>query len=296
LLTDNTVKCWGDNSGGQVNPTNLTTTYYGAPVAVAGLTSISAIAVGTSHACAVNATGTTYCWGNNGQGAVGSGTEDATTKITTVDVGTTANRISASYHTCVISGAGSLVCWGFSSSGQLGVDVTPGSFTTVPQWPPLSTKSNAVAPGMSHSCVIGSDQTVKCFGANNAGQLGSALTVTNSTTALNVPNLGSATMIASKFDFNCALAKFTTSSTAVQCWGDNRYGELGIPSTTQNDYNSHAIPLTGTPTAVSVGFHHACALQSDGAVYCWGRNNYGQLGNDDSLGVDSAQPVAVVGL
>ena len=88
---------------------------------------------------------------------------------------------------------------------------------------------------------------------------------------------------------SCALL----ASGAVQCWGDNYYGQLGDGT---NADSSIPVSVTGisTATAVATGGSHSCALLASGAVQCWGYNCYGQLGNGTTT--DSNTPVTVIGI
>lgn len=141
----------------------------------------------------------------------------------------------------------------------------------------------------AHTCVAKTDRTVRCWGANDLGQLGinrpdlplSALPVQplGLTDVVSVSNGGM---------FSCALR----SNGRVSCWGTGTSGELASPYTMM----SHT-PITvydGDAIAVSAGYAHACALRSGGTVVCWGWNQSGQLGNGSLTA--SFGPVSVPGL
>lgn len=78
------------------------------------------------------------------------------------------------------------------------------------------------------------------------------------------------------------------------CWGDNTYGEIG-DGTTQNKTTPVQIAALGSDVeSVSLGFDHTCAVKTDGTLWCWGRNEYGQLG--DGTTQDKTTPNAVASL
>ena len=86
----------------------------------------------------------------------------------------------------------------------------------------------------------------------------------------------------------------------VRCWGNNYGGELGGGSVTDPTVGTYERPtavsgLAGV-TAIAAGWNHSCALLSGGAVRCWGKNHYGQLGTGDGVGPPAPAPVSVMGL
>jgi alpha-tubulin suppressor-like RCC1 family protein len=142
-------------------------------VAVSGA---SAIAAGGSFACAVGASDP-VCWGNGGLGQLGSATSFTPhpTQITGLSMDVSAIA-TGNAHACAIVHDGSLVCWGDNTSGDVGNDSA--NETSAPS-PVVGLSSGvvAVAAGGAHTCAIGSDGQVLCWGQNSAGQLGNDSTV-----------------------------------------------------------------------------------------------------------------------
>src|SRR5260221_8815504 len=130
-----------------------------------------------------------------------------------------------------------------------------------------------LAAGVSHTCAIGDDGSVQCWGLNRNGQLGDG-TTTNRSAPVPVRNLASVISVAAGEVHSCALL----SNGFVNCWGDNSQGQLGNGTTSPS-----ATPVTVSglvnATALSSGFDHNCAVRADGTVWCWGRNDFGQLGS-----------------
>ena len=222
-----------------------------------------------------------------------------TTAAITADCTVTASfaimpRIAAgSGHTCALSSAGAVQCWGNNYSGQLGngssgtgtVSLTPVPVTG------LSGPATALAAGDGHTCALTSAGAVQCWGYNLFGQLGIGGTGSNSPIPIQVTGLsGPVTALVAGEQHTCAL----TSGGAVQCWGWNFYGQLGIGSATNSSIPVTVTGLSGPVTALAAGNYHTCALTSAGAVQCWGNNGYGQLGNGNTI--NFATPVTVTGL
>src|SRR5438093_4486252 len=132
--------------------------------------------------------------------------------------------------------------------------------------------------GSFHTCALLQDGTVRCWGLNDAGQLGDGST-TNSSTPVAVAGVGGAAAVTGGGFHTCA--RFPDGT--LQCWGRNNAGQLGDPATLREAVTT-PVRVTGitTATAVSAGGFHTCALPGDGTVRCWGQNDYGQLGNGTS--------------
>lgn len=291
VIRGGAVKCWGINTDGRLG--NGTTTDSTEPVGVTGLASkATAIAAGNAHTCAV-ADGAVKCWGGNSSGQLGSGTN--TDSVVPVDVsglargaGAAAAVTAGSLHTCLLTSGGGVKCWGDNSSGQLGDGTTANSAIPV-DVAGLASGVSAIAAGGVHTCALTNIGRVKCWGANNDGQLGNGTTA-DSLVPVDVANLGSGVgAIAAGGSQTCVLARSGFTDGAVECWGSN----LG-DGTTASSSIPVEVSLGTKVSAIAVGSAHACALASDTLVKCWGWNYLGQLGTGAPCVRDSSIPVDVV--
>lgn len=154
-----------------------------------------------------------------------------------------------------------------------------------------------ISPGNGFTCAVTSAGGVKCWGTDEANELGTVnsnpltpsdvVGLTSGVTAVSVNN--------GDFGFACAL----TRTGGVKCWGSNEFGQLGIGRSQQSTESSapaSVVGLTSGVKAIAVGANFACALTRVGGVKCWGLNEFSDLGNGSSAGGSSAVPVSVAGL
>lgn len=280
------LKCWGDNSSGQLG--DGTTTDRGTPVDVIGLGSgVTAVATGEAHTCAV-ASGGVKCWGDNSAGQLGDGT--TTQQPSPVDVVGLNSGVMAvgagAGHTCALIGVGGVKCWGRNTSGQLGDGTTTSQSTPVDVMG-LGSGVTALAAGSAHTCVIASGGAMKCWGMNGNGRLGDG-TTGNRTAPVDVTGLDSGvTAIATGGAHTCAV-----KGSGARCWGLNSFGQLGNGTFTDATTPVFVSGLTGAVTALAAGQDHTCALVGNGRPKCWGSDNWGQLGQGILTG--TLTPVDVV--
>ena len=241
---------------------------------------------GSFRTCALLDDGTVSCWGTNTYGQLGDGTNSARstpTQTSSLGTGRIAVAISAgNSHTCAILDDGTVSCWGRNNYGQLG-DGTTTNRNTPNQTSSLGVGRTAVAisSGSYHTCAILDDGTVSCWGDNYGHQLGdgtffgSYRNIPNQTSSLGTGR--TAVAISAGNSHTCAIL----DDASVSCWGDNYYGQLG-DGTNSGSYTptqTSSLGIGRIPVAISSGVMHTCAILDDASVSCWGRNNFGQLGD-----------------
>jgi alpha-tubulin suppressor-like RCC1 family protein len=223
------VKCWGDNTYGQIG--DGTTTNRLVPVDVSGLTSgVQAIAAGGTHTCAVTTSGGVKCWGRNWDGQLGDGT--TTSRTTPVDVSGLTTGVVAlaagNFHTCALSTSGGVKCWGRNGSGQVGDGTMYNVRLTPVDVIGLTAGAQTIAAGGYHTCAITAAGGDQCWGRNDSGQIGNG-TTTSQAVPVDVVGLASGVVaITAGLNHTCAL----TSVGSAKCWGKNDNGQLGDGTTT----------------------------------------------------------------
>ena len=282
------AQCWGKGGGGQLG--NGSGEDRNTPVAVSGLSSgVIMISAGEENTCALLDTGGVKCWGYGsptGYGFIGSSTpvdvSGLTSGVAAVSVGWG--------HACALLNTGAVKCWGSNRWGQLGNGLTGIGGETPVDVTGLSSGVTAISAGTEYSCAVLHLGGIKCWGRSYSGQLGDG-TFFDSRTPVDVSGLSSAVAVAAGGSGSGSSTCALTNSGAAKCWGDNYYGALGNGSMA----NSSNVPVDvhGISAAVSlsVGDSFACATLSTGALQCWGYNDRGQLGNNQT--VNSRIPVGV---
>jgi alpha-tubulin suppressor-like RCC1 family protein len=249
---------------------------------------VTAVAVGGGHTCAITSAGGVKCWGNNDHGQLGNWIwtyNGLPVDVRRLSKGVTA--ITAGWgHTCAVV-AGGVKCWGYNKNGELG-DGTTEDRDYPADVSGLTSGVIAIAAGDDHTCAVLDGGGVKCWGYNKYGQLGDG-TTTNSAVPVDVVGIsGGAKGIAAGWGHTCAL----TDQGSVVCWGNNENGQLGDGSTADSRTTvADVAGLNGGIASIAAYGGHTCAVTEYGGVKCWGANKYGQLG--DGTSVDRRLPVDV---
>ncbi len=291
LTTAGGIKCWGDNTYGQLGTGSGTGSREA--IDVPGLSGgVTAVATGGYHTCALTTAGGVKCWGANATGQVGDGTAGGN-RMVPVDVAGLASGAAAiaagGYHSCAVTTAGAVMCWGYNDRGQVG-DNSAVQHPAPLFVPGLSGGVKAVAAGNFFTCALTTPGGVKCWGSNTAGQLGDDTTDTRPTPA-DVSGLASGV---SAIGAGGAHACARTVAGAMKCWGSNIDGQLGDGSGLRRLMPIDVRGLASGVTHMALGLSHTCAVTHAGGAKCWGYNEFGELG--DGTTINRREPVDVVGL
>jgi alpha-tubulin suppressor-like RCC1 family protein len=308
------VKCWGDNSRGELGTGDNGERHV--PEQVVGLTSgVVSLSAGLNFTCALMADTTVQCWGKNDYGELANG-KNADLNVPVVVQGIHGARSIATgcKHACAVLDTGAVKCWGWNEKGQLG-DGTLNN-QNLPVDVHLVSDALFVTAGFEYTCAA-TRTGAKCWGEDSTGQLGDGKTA-NSSLALDATALKFAPTILTAgashvFAFGApggmplavtwgqnpgtgGVAGVIEDANAgdgftcilrnggVGCWGTNNSGVLGNGGTAAS-----ATPVTPTGLGTNVvalrtGYDHSCVFTKDAKVKCWGTNGNGQLGNNSIMG------------
>jgi len=262
LKSDGTVWSWGYNGSGQLG--DSTNTNQSAPVPVNSLAGVTSITAGGSHSVALKADGTVWAWGYNGLGQLGNNsTANSAVPVSVVtDAGNTplagVTAIAAGgSHSVALKADGTVWAWGYNALGQLGNNTLISSSLPVPvvmaDGTPFS-NATAVAAGLDHTVALKADGTVWAWGFNGIGQLGNNDVISSTgfrSTPVQVVYLDASSTPQPLTGIRriVAIGHHTIAidgSGAVWAWGDNKYEQLGVPtSSTPLYYSKTAIRVPG---------------------------------------------------
>ena len=280
--------CWGGNAGSQLG--DGTSGFREFPILVSGNVTFTALSAGADHTCGIAAGGALYCWGDNSKGQIGDGSLVLRATPTRVGSGLTFSSVSAGKgHTCGVTVDGSAYCWGFNYYSQLG------DSTNITRTTPAKIAGNiafaSVVAADTHTCGLSTTGAGYCWGDNTKGQLGTGAAVN---TVVPTPVAGGKTFssITVAATHSCGI----TTAGAAFCWGWNAFGQLGNDSDVSS---SVPVPVAGGLAFASISAaggeyedsyygsrfiaEHTCGVTTGRVAYCWGSNDFGQLGTALSI-------------
>ena len=279
------------------------------------------ISVGSEHSCVIIDTDSVKCFGNGAQGRSGYGDETdrcansatCNNNLTELNLGagkSIVKLVAGHEHSCAILAPDNKIkCWGDAGHGRLGNGGTTDQIITpnAASWVELGTGRTAkdLALGYHHSCALLDNDTIKCWGRNNYGQLGQGTNqdqgdqIGEMGDALAVSDMGSTSYpvsIHAKGYHSCAV--FNNGD--LKCWGRNNFGQLGQGNTaTRGDGGTEMgdnlaftdLGAGETVSHIDLSERTTCVVTNLGNVKCWGDNSLGQLGieNTDTIGNNGSE-------
>jgi alpha-tubulin suppressor-like RCC1 family protein len=293
VKTDGRLYCWGDNSEGQLGMGDLDERV--SPTQVGAESDWVGVSCGAESTCAFKTDGATFCWGSNFFGELGSATASVfEPSITPVEAAVLSRDLRAWERTpCALTIDGFLSCWGANSDGGLGRGVS----THEPNLTDLggSFEKIDVRHGHGGGCAL-DDGALFCWG--RGGHLGQP---DSDALPRVVPTQVGASTAWTDIDVSGYAEDGLLGSSAcgirggeLLCWGANSSGQLGN-GTVEVSLEPTPVVVAGVSAwvDVTVGGRAACAVTSEGDLYCWGAQPYGELGVGN--GLPSIVPLKVAG-
>lgn len=316
VTTSGGAKCWGENATAQIG--DGSSTQRSSPTNVTGLTTgVMSISPGGNFTCALTTSGGIKCWGKNDLGQVGNGATSADVSGATDVTGLTSNAVQVTAmgnHACALKSDGSVRCWGGGVKGEIGDGTSTDRYS---QTLPTGLASNIIQvnAGRYHNLAItatsdtstgtGTGTGSGTGSGTGAGVDGAALGwgngsfnangdagAANRTSPDNIPTLtANIQQIMGGINHACAL----TTGGGVKCWGQNSTGQVGDGTSTNRASPVDVTGLTSGVVQIAIAGDHSCALTSGGAMKCWGRNEYGELGDNTTTPRSTAVTVTGMG-
>jgi alpha-tubulin suppressor-like RCC1 family protein len=282
-MSDGRVVCWGSNVEGETDSKLAKPTPN--PIEMFNLSSVTQVAVSGYHSCVLFADGSAGCWGSDAHGQLGDGQiVDATKPPVSVSIASIAQIATGHESSCAVLKNGKVSCWGDGSFGVLG-DGTTTTRGTPSDVVGINT-ATSIALFWFHACALLKDQSVVCWGWNDSGQIGDG-TKQDRSTPVKVSALSNVIQISVGVKHSCAV----TSTGDIFCWGSNSFGQLGAGAFGQQELAPTKVEGIDLAIEVRTGLFHTCARRRDSSIWCWGWNDFGQLG--DGTTTARSRPVRV---
>lgn len=291
IRNDGALFTWGLNATGQLG--NSTTSDQSSPVQIGTSSWISVSAKGnpSGFTAAIRNDGALFTWGFNGTGQLGL--NDTISRSSPTQVGTSSwTSVSAGFsHIAAISSDNYLFTWGAGSSGRLGLGDTAGTINRSNPTQVGNSSWTQVSAGAAHNAALRSDNYLFTWGAGSFGRLG-----LGDTAGANTFNRSSPTQVGSSSWSQVSSGGTHTAAIRLDgrlfTFGFNTDGQLGYSTGLLMDPRSSPTQVgINSWTSVSAGQDHTVAVSNTGALFVWGKNNYGQLGNNSI--VSRSSPVQV---
>lgn len=292
IRSSHRLYCWGGNTSGALGIGSDLTTPHPTPQEVSGQTGDwVTVSAGLSFACALKTTGHLFCWGVDSFGQLGDGGTGVDQPSPVEVMGGSARWTSVTTgdrHTCATKTNGRAFCWGSNLRGQLGVGEEGGDVFDPREVAGRFTSWGTLSAGGDHSCGLRLSGRLFCWGDMRQG--GDGGTEVERTVPSAVGESPNWTLVGAGTKHTCA----TRNSGRLYCWGRDAAAQLGDgqPNAAQRYPVQVAASETEDWSVVEGGRKHTCGVLTTGALYCWGSDVFGQLG-DGGTAAQQATPALV---
>lgn len=280
LTADGEAWCWGANGSAQLGVAEApdvcgppAVPCARTPQRVATTRRFVQLAVGGYHACALDADGGAWCWGENGLGQLGAPSPRLAAEPIPVTATDRFVAIAAGdAHTCALRGDGVAVCWGQNEAGELGRGSAAGS--AFPRAVSTAERYVGLAAGTSRTCAWTASRDVSCWGRVWLYRRDGLEWTRRQLVPAPVQGAAGLSDLSVGLLATCGLA----GDGRARCWESNTFAQLG---TGGFDGTPEPVEVAGGHRwrAISAGSIQACAIADDRRGWCWGNNSFGQLGD-----------------
>jgi alpha-tubulin suppressor-like RCC1 family protein len=275
---------WGWNDFGQLGVSSIRST--DTPIRIGTSSNWIALAPSWDYSMALRVDGTLWSWGWNDYGQLGLGTFTSTNTPRQIGAASDWEGLaSGGFHGTGLRRGGAAWAWGFGRYGQLGI----GAFTnsSVPRAIETNAVWYAIAAGWDHTVGVRDDGTLWAWGWNGMGQLGDG-TFLDTATPVHSHTNAVVQAVAAGHSHTLALGIDGT----LWGWGNNDDGQLGNGTNSMRTNLPEPVDPNATWLSVAAGAFHSAAIRSDGTLWTWGWNGYGQLGDGTFQSRNVPQPIA----
>ena len=277
VKTDGTAWAWGQNLYGQlgINGGGL---YYSSPVQIGTLTNWKSLGSSVDNAGGVKTDGTLWTWGatNNGQLGINI-VSNPVNYSSPVQVGALTNWKLVTFGwdwQMALKIDGTLWSCGYNGHGELGLGMAGTTYYSSPVQVGTLSNWKQISGGGNHAAAVKTDGTLWAWGWGAQGELGQGNTVSYSS-PVQVGALTNWRQVSCGYNFTMAVKTDGT----LWAWGQNNFGNLGIGNSTYYSSPVQVGALTNWKSVAQIVYYTSAAAKTDGTIWTWGQNVYGQLGN-----------------
>jgi alpha-tubulin suppressor-like RCC1 family protein len=268
---DQVAYCWGGNFAGSLGTADAPNTFRPSPTPVLGGLQFAEVSAGYLHTCGLTVAGAAYCWGLNAIGELGTGDQDRrnvpAAVVGDLQFATLSTRPGSTFQveqdSCGLTPDGAAWCWGGNQGGALGTG-SPMTESFVPVPVAGGHTFTYLQSSGGYSCGLAPPADLYCWGRGAA-----------------VPTLVAGGFQWATVSLGGEHACGITTSGQLYCWGGNEFGQLGVGRGVSGPVADPSPPfgVDGvTWREVAAGIAHTCAIDTEGAAWCWGLGEEGALG------------------